>query len=248
MFEEFSSRWAASRPRRKAQLKILGPAPAGLILASPDWSDYRIYPDAAVAKQQEGRIIPELLIGSDGTSQSLSYRGLQQVRRARCRNVRLDDENAVRTGTQRLPAAVPIHYERAVIWGLTDPQPFASSAIRARVTIAAGKAQSCQVSAVKALRCFLVSIRLHCSRISLLFCRTQPGLPEALIEVRLDAGDDPPSSKHPGAREASSPMRKSGSQSTAREPQRAAPLKIGGFGRHGYSLAARAIAVGLVVC
>src|SRR3954469_9493317 len=36
------------------------------ILATPDWSDYRIYPETARTKEQQGSVTPELLIGANG--------------------------------------------------------------------------------------------------------------------------------------------------------------------------------------
>jgi TonB family protein len=210
--------------------------PAGLILASPDWSDYRIYPDAAVAKQQEGRVVPELLIGSDGTPRACRIVVSSKFAELDAGTCDLMMKMRFEPARDSSGAAVPSHYERAVIWGLTDPRPFASSAIRARVTIAAGKAQSCQliggegpyVAFWSAFACTVFSDAAY------YFAERSRDSLTALIEVRLDAGDDAPFLKTPwssGSELAHEKIRFT--VDSEGDPASCAPVESHGFGRRG---------------
>jgi hypothetical protein len=67
--------WCAAASAQIGDLAVsppLGPLPSwpvskpGRILATPDWSDYRIYPLAARLKDAEGAVVSELLVGTIG--------------------------------------------------------------------------------------------------------------------------------------------------------------------------------------
>jgi len=166
-------------------------APAGRILSTPDWSDYHTYPPAAQEKEQQGRVRPEIRIGADGTP-------------IECRIVETSNFPELDAGTcerfmqmrfepARDASGQPVesHYTRWVNWRLTDEQPFASSMLRIRLQVDSGRVTRCKVEAGEGqyvaywssfacsiFRDFKYYLGEHASRSV-----------EALIEVRLDAGD-----------------------------------------------------------
>lgn len=120
-------------------------ARAGRVLSSPDWSDYRIYPRAALVANQEGRVVPEILVGADGRPRacrvliSSNFKALDEGTCNLMMQMRFEPVSGP-TG-----AAIPSRYTRAIIWGLTDPRPFSSSALLARVRIGGGRMQACDI-------------------------------------------------------------------------------------------------------
>jgi len=163
----------------------------GRVIATPDWSDYRIYPIAARDKNQEGRVVPEILIGTDGKPQAcriLLSSNFADLDAGSCRLMM-----QMRFEPARNPSGTPVlsHYSRPLIWLLSDPRPFASSRLRAHLTVAEGRIQSCDVIGSEgpyaipwtATGCFVLKDRNY---------NITPGLASAdvTIEVRLNAGDE----------------------------------------------------------
>jgi TonB family protein len=163
----------------------------GRVIATPDWSDYRIYPKAARVKDQEGRVVPEILIGTDGKPQAcriLLSSNFADLDAGSCRLMM-----QMRFEPARSPSGTPVpsHYSRPLIWLLSDPRPFASSRLRAHLTVAEGRMQSCDVVGSEgpyavpwtATGCFVLEDRNY---------EFMSGLTSAdvTMEVRLDAGDN----------------------------------------------------------
>ena len=70
-------------------------AKSGRILETPDWSDYRIYPRAALKKDEEGRVKAELFFGSDGKPGQMPDPEHELSSRLGRRHVRTEDADAI---------------------------------------------------------------------------------------------------------------------------------------------------------
>lgn len=166
-------------------------AKPGRVLETPDWSDSRNYPKDAQRKNQEGSVFAELLIGVSGKPEA-------------CRILKSSNFVELDVGTCALmmkirfePArdsqgtAIQSHLARDVIWLLTDPRPFASSALRARLNIKDGHQESCEIAdgdgpyviAWGALACRLLT------DLPYYFGSHAGDTASATVEFRLNAGD-----------------------------------------------------------
>lgn len=171
----------------------------GRILSTPDWSDYRIYPEAALEKEQEGRVVPELLIGKDGVPKACRIVVSSKFAELDSGTCDLMLKMRFEPARDAAGAPIPSHFERATIWGLTDPRPFASSSLRVRLAIADGAVKRCDVVGGEGPYVAFWS-GLACSvygDVGYYFPSRRQGTLAALVDVRLDAGDNAPFLKEP---------------------------------------------------
>jgi TonB family protein len=145
-------------------------------------------------KNEEGRVIPQVLVGADGrpeTCRILSSSNFPELDAGSCELMMQMRFEPARDASGR---AIPSQYSRPLVWLLTDPRPFASSSIRTRVTIRNGRLQSCEVvrgegayiAAWSALACNIFS------DVEYYFGAAADRPLSAIIEVRLNAGDRAP--------------------------------------------------------
>jgi hypothetical protein len=131
---------------------------------------------------------------------------------------------------------IPSQFSRPVTWLLADERPFASSSIRARVTISNGRKQSCEI--LRGEGAYIVPwSALACGifgDVGYYFGTSADRSLNAIIEARLDAGDgasllnEPWPSGNPLAVEkVSFEVNRSG------DPTGCAPLEGRGFGERG---------------
>lgn len=163
---------------------------AGRVLVTPNWSDYRIYPAAALRKNQEGRVVPELLVGPDGKPQAC--RIVVSSRFAELDSGTCDLLMQMRFEPARDEAGVPTasRFSRPMLWALTDPRDFASSSLETHVRVQDGKLAGCRVvggdgpyvAYWSALACDIYS------DVAFYFGGQKPSL-NALVAVRLTAGN-----------------------------------------------------------
>jgi TonB family protein len=119
--------------------------PAG-IASGPDWSDYNIYPAAALRREQEGRVGIALLVGADGIPRA-------------CRitipsgHVELDDGTCDLGLTMRFRPALAadgrpaesVHRTR-ILWRLTDPTELAPARMTALISVRDGRVADCRAA------------------------------------------------------------------------------------------------------
>lgn len=166
-------------------------AAAGRILSTPDWSDYRIYPPAALDKEQEGRVRGDIRIGTDG--RPIACRILETSNFAELDAGTCELLMQMRFEPARDSSGQPVesHYSRPARWRLTDEQPFASGTLRVRMSVDDGRVYGCQVEGGEGQYvAFWTSFA--CSIFGdgkYYFGDRATGSFDALIEVRLDAGD-----------------------------------------------------------
>jgi len=174
-------------------------ATPGRILATPDWSNYRTYPEAARLKEQEGRVRPDIRIDADG--RPVECRILETSNFAELDAGTCERFMQMRFEPARDPSgrAIESHYSRRVTWRLTDEQPFASATLRARMRVDQGRVLGCRVERGDGPYVAFWS-GLACSIFrdpKYYFGDRASGSFEAVIEVRLDAGDGAPSLVQP---------------------------------------------------
>jgi TonB family protein len=163
----------------------------GRVISSPDWSDYRIYPQAALKKEQEGRVIPELLIGADGKPKACRIVVSSKFAELDAGTCNLAMQMRFEPARDASGAPVPSHYERPFNWGLTTARPFESSTLTARVRIDEGALQECEVVGGEGpyvgfwstLACWVFS------DVHYYFGQHSDEPLTASIDIRLDSGD-----------------------------------------------------------
>ena len=118
-------------------------APA--IVDQPDWSDSSLYPMAAREKNEEGRVVPQVLVGADGKPQAcriVTSSNLPELDAGSCDlMMRMRFEPARDSNGTKVQSS----YSREMIWILTDPRPFASSRLRVRESISGGRQRTCEI-------------------------------------------------------------------------------------------------------
>ena len=138
-----------SRPFDVPPIRIASPAErwpdrtAGAPVSAPDWSDYRLYPQAALALDQEGRVEVEALIGSDGVPSACRVRrtsGYAELDQGTCNLMNLLRFAPTRDGESRPLQSV---YRRTFLWLLSDPTPFATTQVTADISVVGGTVAGC---------------------------------------------------------------------------------------------------------
>jgi TonB family protein len=169
-------------------------AVAGRILSTPDWSDYRIYPAASLRKEQEGRVVPEMLIGIDGKPEACRILVSSKFKELDAGSCGLMMQMRFEPALDLTGNPVASHYSRALVWGLTDPRPFASSTLTARVRIADGSLEQCEVVGGEGQYVAFwsaVACNFFGDTDYYFGDRSKDSL-SAIIDVRLDASDNSP--------------------------------------------------------
>jgi len=185
---------AAAPPEPSSATDPWPTTPAGRIIATPDWSDYRIYPKDALKKDQQGRVRPELWIGRDGRPKAcriLSSSYYPELDAGTCKLMMQMRFEPVQD-TEGRP--VESHYSRFASWRLTEEVPFQSGRLRARIGLAGGHVQDCGIERSdgpytqnwSGSACSILSDR------SYYFANRANDSLTAIIEVRLDANDQLP--------------------------------------------------------
>ncbi len=219
-----SEPWPAVPPRR--------------ILASPDWSDPRIYPLAARAADAEGVVRSETLVGSDGVPRA-------------CRIVTSSGNAALDEGTCALvmsmrfePAigadgeAIQSLYPHAIRWSLSRKRVFASGSVTALVILHENGSQGCKVLNVQGPysgswagnACIAFFDRPH-----FFASDAVPGKRYA-IAMRLDAGDQDAALAPPWPNGKMIAQQKVGFTVSKRgRPENCTPTMATGFGPRSYN-------------
>lgn len=141
-----------SRPFDIPPIRIASPSEqwpvrvAGTPLTAPDWSDYRLYPPAALDLEQEGRVGVETLIGGDGVPRAcrvVRSSGYAELDRGSCNLTNLLRFEPIRDGDGRPLQSV---YRRTFLWLLSDPTPFAVAQVTADIFLTQGRVAKCTLS------------------------------------------------------------------------------------------------------
>lgn len=141
-----------SRPFDVPPIRIASPSepwpvrPAKAPISAPDWSDYRLYPPAALALDQEGRVEVETLIGADGVPLACRPRrssGYAELDRGTCNLTNLL-RFAPTLNEEGRP--LPSVYRRTFQWLLSDPTPFAAAGVTADIYLTQGRIARCNLS------------------------------------------------------------------------------------------------------
>jgi TonB family protein len=119
--------------------------PAGKPISAPDWSDYRLYPPAALELDQEGRVSVEALVGTDGAPRACRIRtssGYSELDTGTCNLM-----NLLRFSPPRDAQGRPLEsvYRRAFLWLTSDPTPFEAASMTVRLRLARGAVTDCRL-------------------------------------------------------------------------------------------------------
>ena len=163
------------------------------VLSTPDWADYRIYPKAALRKDEEGRVLAEIVIGTDGIPKAC--RIIESSNFPELDNGTCELFMKMRFEPARSAAGVPVEsrYERSFEWRLTDPLPFAPGALTLRAHLESGRLKGCEVEAVQGPYADLWS-RTGCSFVgdaSYFFAGTSNASADAVVQVTLNPQNTP---------------------------------------------------------
>ena len=163
----------------------------GAILATPNWSDYHIYPQDALEKDEQGRVLPEIWIGRDGRPKAcriLASSYFPELDTGTCKLMML-----MRFEPARNASGDPVesHYSRFASWRLTEELPFRSAALRTHITLTNNQMRVCDVEEAEGPyidlwtggACSIFDDRKY------YFAGRADQALTATIEIRLDAGD-----------------------------------------------------------
>ena len=175
------------------------------LISSPDWSDFRIYPKAALDRQQEGRVQARIIIGVDGVPkrcQITSPSNFKELDAGTC-----DLMMKMRFKPARDSKGVPVQrgYERPFEWRLTEPAPFEPGALSLSAQIRNGLLKTCDVLRVSGPYEDIWR-RTACSFLTdtpYFFRASAISSANAVVEVRVDPQDA--SQKGPAAESADTP-------------------------------------------
>ncbi|MEA3060950.1 MAG: periplasmic protein TonB [Sphingomonadales bacterium] len=136
-------------PIEAPRIRIAAPTEAwpatrsGRPVSAPDWSDARLYPPTALALDQQGRVVVETLVGTDGVPAAcrvVSSSGYAELDIGTCNVMTL-----LRFAPPRDPAGKPVEsvFRRGFLWIAFDPTPFGSGRVTARLKLAGGHVTQC---------------------------------------------------------------------------------------------------------
>lgn len=171
----------------------------GRVLATPDWSDYRLYPVAARQRDQEGRVATQLLVDPQGRpsacriAQSSGFAALDDGTCALMMTMRFDP---ARDADGRAVASV---FARRVGWLLTSRRAFGSSLVTVAFDRVGDARPTCRVVAAEGPYAALWSATA-CSVVvdtGYVLHAAPPGSGTFLMTTRLDAGDASPIAARP---------------------------------------------------
>ena len=159
------------------------------IIATPDWSDHRLYPSAARRKNQEGRVTAELLVDPTGTPQECRIAATSHFPELDAGTCKLMMKMRFDPAVDAQGKAVSSRFIRRFNWRLTEPVKFASSVLVVRVSLEGGRLQNCEVTegAGPYLAYWSSHVCTFLSDSSYYYANRESG--EAAVEFRLDAGD-----------------------------------------------------------
>ena len=112
-------------------------------ISHPDWSDYRLYPQAALDLDQQGRVTVEALVGIDGVPRAcrlLHSSGYAELDAGTCNLMTLLRFQPARDADGRPAEAV---YRRSFYWLTSDPTPFGPTGLIARLSLNHGQVSTC---------------------------------------------------------------------------------------------------------
>ena len=135
----------ASGPSILAQQPVSDEVRPGKILSSPNWSDYRNYPDEARHRDQEGLVAFALRVDRTGkvaeclVVESSGFASLDESTCALATQMRFE------AARDQMGKATESVYRTRVFWLLDDPRPVASSTLDADLTYDGEKLIECAV-------------------------------------------------------------------------------------------------------
>jgi len=171
----------------------------GKVISTPNWSDYRIYPKDARDRGQEGRVVPELLVGADGRPTACRILESSRFPELDAGSCELMMQMRFEPGLDGAGKAIPSHFSRPLIWVLNDPRPFSSSRLSTEVKVANEHLNDCTVISGdgpylaywSGLSCYVYK------DVHYFFGQRAAEDMSAVIDVRLNAGDGAPFLKAP---------------------------------------------------
>ncbi len=117
------------------------------VLSGPDWTDYNIYPPAALHSDQEGVVLVEDLVGPDGVPKAcriVESSGHAELDSGTC-DLFMQMRFAPPRDAQGRPAEAS--FARRIAWQMTDEaRPFAASSLAVALELRNGRILSCRLT------------------------------------------------------------------------------------------------------
>ena len=120
-------------------------AAPGRIISAPDWGDYNIYPPAARAMGQEGKVRSRLLVDAEGRPTQcvvLLSSGHAELDAGHCEVMRLMRFEPARIAGRAVPSSRVI----SINWQLGDEHPLGRSSASANLSLSGGRIKACTLN------------------------------------------------------------------------------------------------------
>ena len=192
-------------PPQAARVPWPDPAPPYLplhVLSQPDWSDYDVYPLEARELEQEGVVMPGILVGKDGVPKACRIEqssGYAELDNGTCDLV-LQMRFAPPRDAQGRNVEASFHVR--LIWGLSDPTPFGPARIAALLTLDRRQVTACTLEQSGSVPAEWV--KLACPTIThepaFYLASARPGERQAVVVVEVRPAGTPPTPQPPHAR------------------------------------------------
>lgn len=121
------------------------------VVREPDWNDYNVYPPGAAELGQEGRVVADIVVGTDGVPRAcrvVQFSGHAELDNGTCQLMLQMRFEPPRDGHGRPSESL---VRRGFVWLLTDQTAFAPARMIAQLTLRDGAVADCAIEQVGAV-------------------------------------------------------------------------------------------------
>ena len=118
----------------------------GKIISTPDWSDYRIYPKAALRRDQEGRVAAEISVGTNGVPNACRITSSSKFAELDAGTCDLMMQMRFEPAVTADGKPVEALFAKRFAWLLTDARNLASSTLTAQLRMDSGIPLGCEIT------------------------------------------------------------------------------------------------------
>ncbi len=161
------------------------------VTSTPDWSDFRIYPKAALDREQEGRVQARVLVGTDGVPKHCEITSTSNFKELDAGTCDLMMKMRFKPARDSKGGLVQSSYERPFEWRLTERAPFEAGTLSVSAKIRNGLLNTCEVLRVSGPYEDIWR-RTACTFLTdtpYFFRATATSSANAVVEIRVDPQD-----------------------------------------------------------
>lgn len=115
------------------------------IISTPDWSDFRIYPKAALDRDEEGRVQARIIIGADGVPRRCDVTSTSNFKELDAGTCELMMKMRFKPARDSKGGLIQSSYQRSSEWRLTEPARFEPGTLTVSAQIRNGLLNTCDI-------------------------------------------------------------------------------------------------------